>query len=118
MAAWQPRRQPDAGPHLDVLAQWSEAEFDTPEEVDAVYRAQRRLSFLYGGLFLAITLAIPLLHGLWPAWSSTPLWGGFTPAYLAVAVVYPVGCVLLAIAYTVQANRLEEDLLGRPRRRE
>lgn len=94
--------------------EWEEDEFDTPEEVAAAFRAKRRLSFRYGGLFLLVTLAIPVLHITWSGWTTTVAWGGFTVAYLSVHLLYPLFYILLALAYTVQVNRLEEELLGRP----
>lgn len=87
-------------------------QFDTVAEVDACYRAQRRLSFTYGGIFLAITLTIPLLTATAPAWNNQPVWGGFTLNYLVVAILYHVAYVLLGLAYTIQANRLEDEILG------
>ncbi|BDG62079.1 hypothetical protein [Caldinitratiruptor microaerophilus] len=93
---------------------WAEDDFDTPEEVEAVFRAQRRLSFLYGTLFFLVTLTLPVLHSTWDYWVKATVWGGFTLAYLAVTLLYPLFYILLAVAYTIQANRLEEALLGRP----
>lgn len=93
---------------------WEDDEFDVAEEVEAVFKAQRRLSFRYGGLFMALTLTIPILHITWEFWSQVTIWGGFTLAYLTAYVLYPLGYILLALAYTVQANRLEEELLGGP----
>lgn len=87
-------------------------EFDTIAEVDACYRAQRRLSFTYGAIFLGVTLTIPVLTITADAWNNQPVWGGFTLNYLVVAVLYHVFYVLLGLAYTIQANRLEDGILG------
>ncbi len=92
---------------------WNYAEFDTPEEVDAVFRAQRRLSIGHGLLFLVVTALLPVLHVAWPAWSTTAVWGGLTPAFMAATVLYPLFCIILAASYTMRANRMDEDLLGR-----
>lgn len=102
-------------PDLQALDSWlsSYAEFDTPEEVDAVFRAQRRISVGHAALFLAGTLLLPLVQALWPAWTTLPVWGGLTPAFLAATVLYPLFCIVLAASYTMRANRLDEDLLGR-----
>jgi uncharacterized membrane protein (DUF485 family) len=89
------------------------AEFDTPEEVDALFRAQRRLSVSHALLFLAGTLTLPVVQALWPAWTTSPVWGGLTPAFIAATVLYPLFCIVLAASYTMRANRLDEDLLGR-----
>ncbi len=97
---------------LDSLL-WNYAEFDTPEEVDAVFRAQRRLSVGHGLLFLLGTALLPVLHVVWPAWTTNPVWGGLTPAFIAATLLYPLFCIVLAASYTMRANRLDEDLLGR-----
>ena len=94
-------------------AAWEDAEFDTPEEVEAVFRAQRRLALRYAGLFFAVTLALPVVSFLEPAWTERPLLGGFTMAGLAMTVVYPLFCVLLGLSYALEASRMEESLLGR-----
>lgn len=96
--------------------EWMEDEFDAVPEVDAVFRAQRRLSFMYGGIFLAVTISIPLLTVTSRYWTRVPVLGGFTLNYLVVAVLYHLLYVLIGAAYTIQANRLEHELLG-PRRR-
>ncbi len=98
---------------LDALL-WNYSEFDTPEEVEAVFRAQRRLTLRYALLFFLGTLVLPILHVVWEAWVTRPVWGGLTPAFIAATILYPAFCLLLAAAYTMQANRLEEDLLERP----
>lgn len=96
--------------------EWIEDEFDPAPEVDAVFRAQRRLSFIYGGVFLAVTMSIPLLTVTSRYWTQVPVLGGFTLNYLVVALFYHLVYVLIGAAYTLQANRLEQELLGRPRR--
>lgn len=108
---------PEGRRDRDALAAvlWNYAEFDTPEEVDAVFRAQRRLSVGHGLLFFAVTALLPVLHVAWPAWTTTAVWGGLTPAFVAATVLYPLFCIVLAASYTMRANRLDEDLLGRAR---
>lgn len=99
----------------DLELEWMEEEFDSPAEVDAVFRAQRRLSFLYGSIFLTVTMSIPVLSITSDYWTSLPVLGGFTLNYLFVAVLYHLVYVLIGAAYTLQANRLEQELLGRRR---
>ncbi len=100
------------GDTLDSLL-WNYAEFDTPEEVDALFRAQRRLSVNHALLFLAGTLLLPVVQAVWPAWTTREVWGGLTPAFIAATVLYPLFCIVLAASYTMRANRLDEDFLGR-----
>jgi uncharacterized membrane protein (DUF485 family) len=92
---------------------WLEEEFDSPAEVDAVFRAQRRLSLLYGGAFLAVTLMIPVLSLTSRFWNGVRVLGGFTLNYLMVTVLFHIIYVLIGAGYTLQANRLEQELLGR-----
>lgn len=88
-------------------------EVDTIEEVDRCFQAQRRLSFTYGAIFFIVTLSIPLLSVTSDSWNNTKIWGGFTLNYLVVALLYHVFYWALGLAYTLQANRLEDELLGR-----
>ncbi len=88
-------------------------EFDTIEEVDACFRAQRRLSFTYGAIFFLVTLTIPLLSATSFYWNYFTVWGGFTLNYLVVALLYHAFYLLLGLAYTLQSNKLEEEFLGR-----
>lgn len=95
---------------------WPEDEFDSTAEVDAVFRAQRRVSFLYGLIFLTVTLTIPILSVTSDYWTGISVPGGFTLNFLFVAVLYHIIYVLIGAAYTLQANRLEQELLGRRKR--
>lgn len=95
---------------------WEEEEFESGPEVDAVFRAQRRLSLIYGGAFLAVTLSIPALTMVSRFWTSVPVLGGFSLNFLVVAIFYHLIYVLIGAGYAIQANRLEQELLGRRRR--
>ncbi len=84
---------------------------DTIESVDTVFRAQRKLSFTYGAVFFAVTLAIPASSVWWESWYSVPIWGGFTANYLFVSVLYFVFLWVMAWTYSKQADRLDETLM-------
>lgn len=84
---------------------------DTIESVDTVFRAQRKLSFTYGAVFFAVTLAIPASSVWWEAWYSVPIWGGFTANYLFVSLLYFVFLWVMAWTYSKQADRLDETLM-------
>lgn len=86
--------------------------FDTPEEVERSFRAQRKLALIYGGIFFATVLLIPYLTVNAEWWYGKPIWGGFTWNYLVVALLYHVFYFLLGLSYALQANKLEEELLG------
>ncbi|MGB4581975.1 MAG: hypothetical protein WBI91_08960 [Coriobacteriia bacterium] len=83
---------------------------DTIESVDLVFRAQRKLSFTYGAIFFAVTLAIPAASVWWKAWYAIPIWGGFTANYLFVSLIYYVFLWTMAWTYSKQADRLDERL--------
>lgn len=86
---------------------------DTIESVDLVFTEQRKLSFTYGGIFFAVTLAIPALSVFAPAWygSENAIWGGFTWNYLIVSLVYFVFLWVMAWTYSAQADKLDEKLM-------
>lgn len=83
---------------------------DTMETVDLVFKQQRKLSFTYGAIFFAVTLAIPAGSVWAPAWYSTPIWGGFTPNYLFVSLLYFVFLWVMAWTYSAQADRLDDKI--------
>lgn len=89
-----------------------EEEFDTIEEVDWLFRHQRRLSFTYGAIFFLVTLSIPYLSITSPYWYGTPIWGGFTLNYLVVAVLYHLFYFVLGLLYAIQANRVEQEMFA------
>jgi uncharacterized membrane protein (DUF485 family) len=84
---------------------------DTIESVDAVFREQRKLSFTYGAIFFAVTLAIPAASVWWEDWYAVPIWGGFTANYLFVSLLYYVFLWVMAWTYSKQADKLDERLL-------
>lgn len=87
------------------------AHVDTIENVDIVFRAQRKLSFTYGAIFFAVTLAIPASSVWWKGWYATPIWGGFTVNYLFVSLLYYVFLWTMAWTYSKQADKLDETLM-------
>lgn len=83
---------------------------DTIESVDTVFRAQRKLSFTYGAVFFAVTLAIPASSVWWESWYAVPIWGGFTANYLFVSLLYYVFLWTMAWVYSKQADKLDDRL--------
>ncbi|MDF1541943.1 MAG: hypothetical protein RQ731_03935 [Anaerosomatales bacterium] len=83
---------------------------DTIESVDAVFRAQRKLSFAYGAVFFVVTLAIPAMSVWWESWYVTPVWGGFTVNYLVVSLLYYLFLWGLSYTYIKKADKLDENL--------
>ncbi|MDP2300008.1 MAG: DUF485 domain-containing protein, partial [Actinomycetota bacterium] len=80
------------------------------ESVDLVFRAQRKLSFTYGAVFFAVTLAIPASSVWWESWYAVPIWGGFTANYLFVSLLYYVFLWTMAWVYSRQADKLDDRL--------
>ncbi len=83
---------------------------DTLETVDLVFKEQRKLSFTYGAVFFAVTLAVPALSVWVEGWYATPIWGGFTWNYLFVALIYFGFLWAMAWTYSKQADKLDERL--------
>ena len=83
---------------------------DTIESVDMVFREQRKLSFTYGAIFFAVTLAIPAASVWWEGWYTTRIWGGFTLNYLFVSLLYYVFLWVMAWTYSKQADKLDDRL--------
>jgi len=83
---------------------------DTIADVNEVFRLQRRLSFTYGAVFFIVTLAIPAGSVWLDWWHSTTIWGGFTPNYAFVAILYFVFLWVMAWSYSKQADKLDATL--------
>lgn len=83
---------------------------DTLETVDEVFKVQRKLSFTYGAIFFAVTLAIPAGSVWVESWYATTIWGGFTPNYLFVSLIYFVFLWGMAWTYSVQADKLDDRI--------
>jgi len=84
---------------------------DTPAEVDAVWRSQRRVALSYSALFLLGTLGIGLaIVGL--PWAVDASLGGFSPAFILAAVGLYVFFFIVAIAASLLANTIEDRMMG------
>ena len=83
---------------------------DTIESVDIVFKKQRTLSFSYGAVFFAVTLAIPALT----VWAS--YWGGsysFTHNVTFIILVrhlYFFFLWIMAWTYARRADHLDKEL--------
>lgn len=83
---------------------------DTMETVDTVFHQQRRLSFTYGAVFFGVTLGIPAGSVWVESWYAQPIWGGFTPNYLFVSLIYFLFLWTMAWSYAKQADGLDRKL--------
>ncbi len=84
---------------------------DTMDTVDTVFEMQRKLSFTYGAIFFAVTLAIPALTVTSEWWYGKTIWGGFTLNYLVVSLLYYAFLWGMAWTYSKQADKLDEKLM-------
>jgi len=96
-----------------VVSRLDEAEFDSPEEVDAVVRTLRRTGIQYGLVVVLVLMMVPLLALGAPWWFARAVWGGLTLNFIAVAVVLNVGFLLAGLLFNRVANRSEDEMLGR-----
>lgn len=83
---------------------------DTIENVDAVFRQQRKLSFTFGAVFFIVTLMLPVFTVWWPWWWDVELWGGFTANYLIVSLFYFIFLWAMAWTYASMADKLDLKL--------
>lgn len=83
---------------------------DTMETVDLVFKQQRKLSFTYGAIFFAVTLFIPAGSVWIEGWYGTTIWGGFTPNYLFVSLLYFAFLWGMSWTFSKQADKLDEKI--------
>ncbi|WP_158509502.1 hypothetical protein [Limnochorda pilosa] len=95
-----------------VKPRWEVDEFDALEDVDAAFRAMRRLLLRYVALFAGVVLGIPVLSILAPWWYRMPVLGGMTANFAAVAVGIHVVYVAMGLLFERSADRLERAMLG------
>jgi hypothetical protein len=87
---------------------------DTPAEVDATFRTQRRIAVGYFLVFLVVTLSVPLLAVVLDWWSEGQLLGALSPNFVTVAVGLYVFFFLIGLAAASLATAVEERMLGGP----
>ena len=87
-------------------------EFDTPAEVDALFRTQRRIAVGYFAVFLVVTLGVPALTLVVDWWSQGRLVGGMSPAFVMAAVGLYLFFGFLAVAVGALATAVEDRMLG------
>lgn len=83
---------------------------DTMETVDFVFKQQRKLSFTYGAVFFAVTLFIPAGSVWIEGWYGKTIWGGFTPNYLFVSLIYFLFLWTMSWTFSKQADKLDEKI--------
>jgi hypothetical protein len=89
-------------------------EYDSPAEVDATFRTQRRIAFGYFTIFLVVTLSVPALTLVLDWWSQGRVIGGLSPSFLMAAGGLYLFFFLLAAAAAALATSVEDRMLGAP----
>ena len=87
-------------------------EQDTLAEVDACFRAQRRIAVGYFAVFIAVTLAVPGLTFVLSWWSQARLLGGMSPNFAMAAFGIYAFFFIIALAASLLANNVEDGMLG------
>lgn len=90
------------------------AEHDTPAEVDATFRTQRRIAVGYFLVFLVVTLTVPLLALVLDWWSEGRLLGTLSPNFLMAAAGLYVFFFATGLAAASLSTAVEERMLGGP----
>lgn len=87
---------------------------DTPDEVDAVFRSQRRAAFghfILFGLFLGGGLTAVLVL---PWWTDSSAIGGLSPGFVLVGGGIYLIFVAIAVSAATLANGIEDSMMGPP----
>lgn len=118
MDRWSSPEEPDPPPREARLGEASSRigtvvdEFDTPTEVDAAFRTQRRTAIGYAVVFAGAIFAVPALTVALPWWSQARLVGGMSPAFVMAAGGLYLLFFGIAVAAALLANAVEDAMLG------
>lgn len=85
---------------------------DTPAEVDAAFRSQRRIAVTY---FVVFAVVVAAVSGVTVAseWATTDrILGGFRPSFLMTAVGLYLLFVAIGVASAGLANGVDDRMLG------
>lgn len=88
-------------------------EFDTPAEVDAVFRTQRRIAVAHFVVFLGGILTIPAIT-LLTEWSATSRIAQWATGFVAIGAGLYLFFFVLGIGAASLANGVEQRMLGTP----
>lgn len=88
-------------------------EFDTPAEVDAVFRTQRRIAVAHFAVFLSGILLIPAVT-LLTGWSSENRVAQWATGFVAIGAGLYLFFFLLGMAAASLATGVEHRMLGTP----
>lgn len=102
----------DPGPDALLGAPLDDLEYDTPADVEATFRTERRIAVGYFVVFLLVTFAVPLMSILLPWWTGARIAGGMSPAFLMTAVGLYVFFLVIGVLAATLADNVEERMLG------
>lgn len=87
-------------------------EWDSPAEVEATFRTQRRVAVGYFLVFLVVTFTVPVLSLTWTWWTHARLFGGMSPSFLMAAGGLYVFFLALGLLAATLAEGVEDRMLG------
>ena len=82
-------------------------EADQARLARVVMRRQGGLSLRVAAVFLGLILGLPLANSLWPDAMNSPWMGGFTPAWLLLAVLFYPITVALSFYFVARSDQIE-----------
>ncbi len=85
---------------------------DTPAEVDAAFRTQRRIAVTYFVVFLTVVASFPVLTVTLDWWTESRLFGDLSPAFLAASVGLYAVFAVIGIAAATLSSSVESRMLG------
>ncbi len=100
------------GPAYDIGGTDPYEPDDTPAEVDAAFRAQRRIAISYFVLVMVLVGAVPVLNDLVAWWSQGRLIGGLSPSFAVIALGMYVALAVLGFLAARVADAVEQRMLG------
>lgn len=89
-------------------------EFDTPAEVDAAFRTQRRIAVGHFVVFLSGVLLVPILTETGQWWSGGRLGGWATTSFVVAGLGLYLFFFVLGMAASSLAGGVEDRMLGTP----
>jgi hypothetical protein len=87
-------------------------EYDTPAEVDAIFRTQRRVAFSYLAVFAVMVLGVPLLTATLEWWSTGRLIGAISPNFAMAAAGLYLVFLVIGVGAASLASEVEDRMLG------
>ncbi len=110
LATSEPALDPRFDSSADGYASFSDA--DTPAEVDAVFRLQRRIAVAHFVTFMFVTLGVSVAIVTLDWAATSRVFGGFSPGFVLAAIGLYFFFVIVAVAAASLANSIEDRMMG------